>query len=164
MKFSITVKDKEVQASLKKIVDEYSKSIIGAALRQTGNQIRNTAVTNIKDTGGRSGNFRLFVGQGKDPYYASDKPANPRKLDWNSAIKASAEGEYPAANTGNLHNSIVIDQPNNLIVKVIAGAKYAWYLENNLNRPFMQMSLEANKDNLMKNMDLAMDKIMARAK
>ena len=164
MTVKIEIDDREVKATLKKLIDKESKKIILSALLATGNSIKGTIVTRIDNVNGRKGKWRLFRGQGKNPYYVDDKPEKPRKLDWNMAIRASAEGEYPVSNTGNLTNSMVVEPSGDMTVKVIAKAKYAWYLENDLKRPFMQLALMENKDELARNMDLAMDKIMRHAK
>ena len=70
------------------------------------------------------------------------------KYNWNSAIRASAEGEYPAAYSGNLASKIIKNQPSDLEVNVISNADYSSRLEFDLKRPFMKMAIEENQNKI----------------
>lgn len=64
-------------------------------------------------------------------------------------VTAAGEGESPNTDTGNLVNSIQVEQVKLLNYAIIAGAEYAPALELILNRPFMgpmAMSLERDMD------------------
>ena len=152
---TVEVDTRQFETYLKKLGAQASREI-GRALNSIGEDIRNTAITKIKDTGGRSGNLRLFIGQGKSAYYAKEAPKNS-KYSWAAAIRASAKGEYPAANTGFLANNIILNQPNDLEVNVVSQAEYSAALEK--NRPFMQMSIDANDKNITKHLDKALERL-----
>lgn len=56
--------------------------------------------------------------------------------------RASAPGEAPAIDTGNLVNSIKTTFPNSVTGVIGIGAEYAYYLEFPLNRPFVRPAID----------------------
>lgn len=72
--------------------------------------------------------------------------------------QASRAGEYPAADTGRLHQSItatVQDTPGNLEIQVSANVEYATYLELGTSkmepRPFLSRAFNENIDQIRRN-------------
>lgn len=78
--------------------------------------------------------------------------------------RASKEGEAPAADTGNLANSIVVKERLGLRVDVIANAKYSGYLEDDMNRPFMLPALKESENTLEKEINEAIDRAFTSGK
>lgn len=71
--------------------------------------------------------------------------------------QASAPGEYPAADTGRLHQSItatVADRPESLTIQVSANVEYASYLEHGTSkmepRPFLSRAYAESIDEIRK--------------
>ena len=59
--------------------------------------------------------------------------------------QASAEGQYPANRSGTLRRSVFYRVESWRKLTVGAEAEYAIFLEENLNRPFLHLSLEKTK-------------------
>lgn len=111
---------------------------VRGAIVETAYEIHNDAKKSLNE-GGKSGK--------------TYKKYRPRRTH-----KASAKGEAPATDTGNLVNSIKVNEQIGLKAQVQAGAKYAGYLEDDLDRPFMQPAYEENLDFLDKELNKAIDK------
>ena len=98
-----------------------------------GQQIRNEAIKSIQ-AGGKSG----IVYQ----------KYNPRREH-----RASAPGQSPASDTGNLVNKIIVKQKNRNTVQVQSNANYSAYLEYGTSkmeaRPFMLPAFEKSKKPIM---------------
>ena len=79
---------------------------------------------------------------------------NPRRVH-----RASAKGQAPASDTGNLANSIKVKKSALPKASVIAQAGYSGFLEEELDRPFMQPAL----DDAESYMDSVLNKLIDRA-
>jgi hypothetical protein len=157
MKLEIQIDSDEAAKAFKEMSAATAK-VFGAALDKIGDAIRTTAITKISDVSGRSGRFRFRVAgskkNNKKAYYRySDTPIA-------GAIRASAEGEYPAAAEGFLAKSVVKNQEGHLKLSVEATADYSARLEYDLKRPFMKMAALANHDYILKETGVAVDKII----
>lgn len=74
--------------------------------------------------------------------------------------RASAKGEAPASDTGNLANSVRIRESTGLKATVNFNANYAGYLEDDLDRPFIQPAYEVAEEELMKNIDKLIERAL----
>lgn len=140
----VSIDDKELRAFLKKFPSASAKEV-GKALDAIGDAIRKTAIERISDTRNRSGKEYKIKKQGGKNFFLHT---------------ASAEGEYPAAITGNLANTINKNIINDSLVEVTANAVYAARLEYDLNRPFMAMSIEENDKKIAMEIEKAADRIV----
>src|SRR5262245_6267985 len=68
----------------------------------------------------------------------------------NRTHQASAPGEAPAIDTGNLANSIQVEFPNQTTGIVTVGAEYGQVLETIKKRPFVRPAIEGVVDELYK--------------
>ena len=124
--FKTTIIRKTRQQIVKRQYAASARQIVGRA----GDLVRNTAVTSIQ-SGAKSG--------------VVYEKYNPRR-----SHRASAAGQAPATDTGNLVNNIVkrVDG-NGLGVDVESRANYSEALEFGTStmaaRPFLQPALEANR-------------------
>ena len=115
-----------------KAFDKYSKSFqiqLKRTLGKAGMMVRNTAVQSIL-SGGKSG--KVY------------EKYNPRRTH-----KASAPGEAPASDTGNLVRNIRVVQENKDLIKVESNASYSQFLEfgtsKMLARPFLFPATERSR-------------------
>lgn len=74
--------------------------------------------------------------------------------------KASAKGQAPASDTGNLANSIRVNEKFGLSAEVIANAKYSGRLEDDLDRPFMEPAYKKEESNLERELNRAIDRAL----
>ena len=125
---TVEIDDAQVKALLQKMQEE-AENELAATLDTIGEQIRTTAILGIKDNSKKSGVVYKKKSQGGKSFYYH---------------KASAKGEYPAADTGNLDLSIVKEVKDKKNVLVTAKANYAAKLENELQRPFLTRSVKEN--------------------
>jgi hypothetical protein len=119
--------------------------------------VRDTAVKGIQG-GTKTGKRYVKVRSKKTgkPYrvYIDDMENPPKGI----VSISSAEGEFPATDTGTLVNSIKALAKSGLNAEVQANANYSGYLEEDLNRPFLQPSLDKQLPILDKAIDRLLDK------
>jgi hypothetical protein len=71
--------------------------------------------------------------------FAEPKSGNVRRSDGHIA---SARGEAPAVDTGFLTNSILTEMTGPLEGLVTVGAEYGFFLEEMLDRPFVEPAID----------------------
>jgi len=137
MKVDVTVDDKELRESIKKLKEDAKKDL-GAALIDIGDTVRNAAKKGIRDQSPRSGNLykrRLQSGKGY------------------KEVRGAAKGEYPLGFSGTLDKNIFRYIDNQFKIRVVAEAIYSARLEYEYEMPFMQKAIEDSDkqiDNIIK--------------
>jgi len=123
---------KKVLSQLKKL-DEQMEVPFQEVVKGGGQLIRTEAIKSIQ-TGAKSGVIYQMY--------------NPRREH-----RASAPGQSPASDTGNLVNKIIVKQKNRNTVQVQSNANYSAYLEYGTSkmeaRPFMLPAFEKSKKPIM---------------
>ena len=122
----------KVLSQLKKL-DEQMEVPFQEVVKGGGQLIRTEAIKSIQ-TGAKSGVIYQMY--------------NPRREH-----RASAPGQSPASDTGNLVNKIIVKQKNRNTVQVQSNANYSAYLEYGTSkmeaRPFMLPAFEKSKKPIM---------------
>ena len=137
---SVVIKGlKELQRELADDFNDINKGI-RQAIVETAYEIHNDAKKSLNE-GGKSGRV-----------YQKYKPRRTHR--------ASAKGQAPATDTGRLVNSIEVDEQIGLKARVIAGARYAGFLEEDLDRPYMKPAYENNMGFLDREISKAIDKAL----
>ncbi len=83
------------------------------------------------------------------------KKYNPKRIH-----KASAKGQAPASDTGNLANSIRYKERAGLRADVEARANYSGFLEEDLERPFMQPALDKKEREINRLIERAIERAL----
>ena len=141
---NVEIIDDEIRKLLRELPEKAGREI-GKALDSIGDDIRTAWVKGITNNSGKSGVIYKKKHKGGGVYFH----------------QASAKGQYPASDSGNLSNRTIKKKESDSLVTVTNDAAYAGYLEENLERSGSEKAIEQAEPNFNKYLDAAVTRALA---
>lgn len=159
---SLDAKDlRKLRKELEKDANDLRREL-RAVIYEAAEDVRGEAIKSIS-RGSKSGYTYEWRGVAKglepDSFRKVKGKVIPVKIR-NKPHTASAKGEAPASDTGNLVNSIRAKEYSGLRAEVTARAKYSGYLEDDLDRPFLEPAYEKVEPKLEREIEKAIERAL----
>lgn len=160
----ITIDTSDVERLARDLAKDAIDVAVGVrtAIIKTAFEVRNNAVNEIQ-RGAKSGYTYTWRGVAKGLKPDSFRRVKGRVIPVKLRSKphtASRAGQAPASDTGNLVNSIRVKESIGLRAEVTAGAGYSGYLEDEMNRAFMEPAYNKAEPYLNRQLDQVLSKAL----